>query len=566
MEFSPEFGIAKAFGKLLTEDFYNAVKGHISLQKKLKSLKVKDVYLKASKVSKVKTIWQMSKEVDLNSFYYPTTIIAEPAEVIVTGLSAFPENCKIVIQGTAGQGKSILLRYLASTELKKGTVLPIFVELRKISEKNNLESLIVDGLKQLGIPITEDELEPILSSGKCVLLLDAFDELGSAHVRDSITTIESWCCKFHNLPIIISSRPEGTIQSSTHFNVYNIKKLMREDFEAILSKLFDNKEHVEGILNNIDGKNIASLVSTPLLLTLLAIQYVEEGDVPSNLEGFYENLFHVMCSRHDSTKPGYVREFYSGLNKDDLSNAFNAFCLECNVNNCTSLSFQNANAIAKKALEYAGHNKSSPSLFLEDIVKVTCLLLKEGHQYHYIHKSIMEYHAAKCISNMPESTKIDFYQHSINSFLKNKQVLEFLSSLDNLLYIEYFKIPLLTRIIEDLDFKYVFSNMFFFHNSDITLGSSINRPEERKVFRALDMYYEIDFHKFNFDVIHRLKTTNVVNGIDFYSHIKRTEPDELEAYYLDEFNMFKSKISKNLEELKDFVKKEKEKHNNFNFF
>lgn len=566
MEFSPEFGIAKAFGKLLTEDIYNSVKGHISLQKKLKTLKVKDVYLKASKVSKVKTIWQMSKEVDLNSFYYPTTIIAEPTEVIVTGLSAFPENCKIVIEGTAGQGKSILLRYLASTELKEGTVLPIFVELRKISENNNLESLIVDGLKQLGIPITEDELEPILSSGKCVLLLDAFDELGSAYVRDSITSIESWCCKFHNLPIIISSRPEGTIQSSAHFNVYNIKKLMREDFEAILLKLFDDKKEVEGILNNIDGKNIASLVSTPLLLTLLAIHYVEEGDVPNSLEGFYENLFHVMCTRHDSTKPGYVREFCSGLNKDDLNNAFNAFCLECNVKDYSSISFQNANAIATKALEYAGHNESSPSLFLEDIVKVTCLLLREGHQYHYIHKSIMEYHAAKCISNMPESTKIDFYNHAAGSYVKHNQVLDFLSSLDNLLYIEYFKIPLIKGIIEDLDFKFILSNMFFFHSSEIRRGSSIDLHQGCNVFRAMDIYYDTDFYKFHNDVTQRLDTTNEVNGIDYYSHITLTEPHELEGYYRYVFNELKSKMYINLEELNEFVKKEKEKYNNFNFF
>ncbi|MCP4049991.1 MAG: NACHT domain-containing protein, partial [bacterium] len=501
----------------------------------------------------------------LNSFYYPTKIIAEGKKITVIDLGTFPRNCKLVVQGTAGQGKSILLRYLASQELKKGCVLPIFVELRKVSESNSLERLILDGLKQLGIEVSMDDLDPILSTGKCALLLDAFDELGSAYIRDTITSIESWCCKFHNLPIIVSSRPDSSIQNSAHFNVYKIEKLRRSDFEPLLTKLFIDTEQVKDIIHNIDGKKITSLVSTPLLLTLLAIHYVEEGDVPQSLEGFYENLFHVMCSRHDATKPGYVREFSSGLNKDELNHVFNIFCLECNRSNYTSISFQTAKDIAKKSLNYTDHNSKSESLFLDDIVKVTCLLLKEGHQYHFIHKSIMEYHAAKCISKMPESTKINFYKHAIELFSKYKQVLDFLFSLDKLLYIEYFKIPLLDKLIEELDLEYLLSEISVKYNHEVKgLVSSINH--EGFILKALDIYQKTAFEDFYYKVFMQLKPSKTVKRQSAYMYIKESEPDALNTCYQEFFKALISKISYDRWKLEDFVKTEREKYKNFNFF
>lgn len=565
---TPELAIGKAFGRLITKDIYELLKGHASLQRKIKKLKVNEVYLKASKISKVKTIWQMSKEVDLNTFYHPTSIIAEGSNITITGLKSFPENCKVVIQGTAGQGKSILLRYIASEELKHGTVLPIFVELRKISEKNSLENLIIDGLKQLGLKVSPDELEPILETGKCTLLLDAFDELGFNNVQDTITTIESWCCKFHNLPIIISSRPEGAIQSSAHFSVFNIKQLRSNDFKPLLMKLFDSdEEKVQAILTNIEGNSIHSLVSTPLLLTLLAIHYVEEGEVPQSLAGFYEKLFHIMCSRHDATKPGYVREFNSKLNKDDLNKVFNAFCLECSRNNYTSLSHEEAKDFAEKALKHSGHSNESESLFLSDIVKVTCLLLKEGYQLHFIHKSIMEFHAAKYISKMPESVKIKFYENALNTFPKYKQELEFLSSLDNLLYIEFHMIPLCEQILNEVDTPYLFSRVSLTIENYKFVGTEHDKAD---VLALLTTYFRKEFMNFHF-AIFDAALPNFLNNSDFLecSNIKIIELIQAgheEVNFEKAFTDMYSSIRSQFQKHKIYIENENNKFNKIEFF
>ena len=568
---TPELAIGKAFGRLITKDIYELLKGYTSLQRKIKKLKTDEVYLKASKISKVKTIWQMSKEVDLNTFYHPTSIVAENSNITVTGLKSFPENCKVVIQGTAGQGKSILLRYIASEELKHGTVLPIFVELRKISEKNSLENLIIDGFKQLGLKVASDELDPILETGRCILLLDAFDELGSNKVQDTITSIESWCCKFHNLPIIVSSRPEGAIQSSAHFSVFNIKQLESPDFKPLLMKLFDSdKEKVQAILTSINGNSIQTLVSTPLLLTLLAIHYVEEGEVPQSLAGFYEKLFHIMCSRHDSSKPGYVREFYSKLNKDDLNNVFNVFCFECARKEYTSLSFEEAKNLAEKAIKQIGNSDESATLFLDDIVKVTCLLLKEGHQLHFIHRSIMEFHAAKCISKMPENVKAKFYHHALDTFPKYKQELEFLSSLDNLMYIEFYKIPLFEKILNELNGSYGLSELLLTIENKRIVGT---QHPNTGVPALLSTYFHDEFMNYHTELfVTNLQGTISSDNADAEELLDISVNDllrigcEHSLPFELPFSNLRSSINSLFNETKIYIENEKNKFNEIEFF
>ena len=103
--------------KKLIEDIYQLARKKASLAKKLKNLNPNQAYLTASNVEKVKTIWQIDKEVCLREFYYPTKIEVDREIILLESLAELPANGKMVVQGTAGQGKSILLRYLTGTEL-----------------------------------------------------------------------------------------------------------------------------------------------------------------------------------------------------------------------------------------------------------------------------------------------------------------------------------------------------------------------------------------------------------------------------------------------------------------
>lgn len=441
--------------KELFKDLYKLVRGKASLAKKIHGINVGNAYLSASNISRVKTIWQVDKHVDLHAFYYPTKIIVDDDNnVLVSGLSVFPENSKLVIEGIAGQGKSILLRYLTSKALKDGATLPLFIELRKISSKKSIEELLIDSLKELGLEVNSSELELLLSTGKCTLILDAFDEVSTSNVKDLITTIEGYCNSFHNLPIIISSRPNSEIQKSNYFTVYSILKLTPSDFEPILKKLFslgDNRvDELLNAIHNNEGR-VSEVITTPLLLTLLVISYQSVNEVPSNLSEFYGKLFNIMSFRHDATKPGFKREFTSGLSAYELPKIFDAFCFFCMKENLSSINRDKALSISLKAGELVGVEGINPELFLEDISNVTCLILEEGFEYHFIHKSIREYHAAHFIKeHATERLRMRFYNKATKFYASYDQELKFLSVIDEIAYLKHFYIPYLDNIPNEL--------------------------------------------------------------------------------------------------------------------
>ncbi|MFH0258682.1 hypothetical protein ACGRL8_17000 [Vibrio rumoiensis] len=87
---------------------------------------------------------------------------------------------------------------------------------------------------------------------------------------------------------------------------------------------------------------------------------------------------------------------------------------------------------------------------LSDCIKNTCLLLEEGFNYHFIHKSIREYHSAKFISSSPNELKERFYTIAKNSTYKYRIELDFLSVIDEHYFNKYFLLPSYESIFRDL--------------------------------------------------------------------------------------------------------------------
>lgn len=430
------------------------------LKRKIPSLKItkaniNEAYLKSSNVENVKTIWQVDKNINLNEFYYPSKIFVSGSKVLVDSLSSFPPNGKVVIQGIAGQGKSILLRYLVGKELKYGNKIPLFIELRKISDKKTLEKLILESVSELGIDVGDSQLNYIFKSNKFSLILDAFDEIPEKEVKAAVTYLEFLCSKYFSQQIIVSSRPNSDIQMITYFDVYNLAPLGPRDFTPILTKFFDNQENIiDDIILSINNNtsNMEQLLTTPLLLTLLTITYKSYNRIPLQLHEFYENLFHLLVSRHDSTKPGFRRKYKSELNERELEDLFCAFSFYCMKMGKVSLTSREANNAVSDAIHITNIKGVYESDFLNDCIRNTSLILKEGLEYHFIHKSIREYHAASYIKFSPTELKEKFYSNALRHSSKYYNELQFLSVIDEHSYNQLFLLPLYRMIFSKFSF------------------------------------------------------------------------------------------------------------------
>ncbi|QZN91796.1 NACHT domain-containing protein [Idiomarina abyssalis] len=410
-----------------------------------------DLYRKAIQVEEVKTFWQYNRSVNLREFYYPSKVLHESDEFQLDRLDEF-DNKHIVIQGTAGQGKSILLRYLTSQEIRSGTSIPIFIELRKISKVNSIRSLISECLKELGISIeSESEIETILKSGHFTLILDAFDEIPDENVKDTVSYLEGLFFKVSEMKVLVSSRPGSEIQKLSFVKVYELKKLSEKDFEPLLNLLIEDDGLVGEILGALKGakSDVISLISTPLLLTLFTITYKSFQKIPESPTEFYDGLFPLLAERHDGTKPGFRREYKSNLNVSQLEQLFESFSFVCMLEKTTAVKRSDIRRFVSRAGDYCNIEPASPESFFSDCSKNTCLVVQEGTAYHFIHKSIREFFASRFISTMPEENKLKFYKSQIE-FLSYTQEIIFLHQLDTNFFEEHYLVPILEGFLEEV--------------------------------------------------------------------------------------------------------------------
>ena len=71
-------------------------------------------------------------------------------------------------------------------------------------------------------------------------------------------------------------------------------------------------------------------------------------------------------------------------------------------------------SLSQQALEQY-YLKDSPSSFIDDIVKITCLIIRDGEEYRFIHKTVQEYYTASYIKKKPEHWAMEFYNRFMNS-------------------------------------------------------------------------------------------------------------------------------------------------------
>ena len=425
--------LTKAFGWTIGE----ALKGthNRNIEKSLKTLSEKIL-----EVIKVKTIYKGDDSIDLHEFYVATKI--DKIQGAVDSILNISDK-SIVLEGTVGQGKSIFMRYLTYQEATKGQRVPIFFELRRLEDSQSLKAAISDKIKNWIPLFNDDDFERIASSGSLVLFLDGFDEVPYEKVGRLINEIEGWCERYEGLQIIISSRPEADIQKSNFFRVFKLSSYDFDEQSKLIGKLVDEEESRNLLKKAIEGSTteIQNLLTTPLMVTLFIMNYRSNLEIPTNQNEFYKELFSVLISRHDKTKPGYKRPLNSGISETDLQKVFEQFCFVTNNSDKLVLTYTEAIDFIESCLDKQSIEANSIDV-LEDFSKVICLLLKDGLEYSFIHKSIQEYFYASFILRKSEKAKEKFYKRCIESGIIHIRVtntLDFLKRNDTYNYNKYYK-------------------------------------------------------------------------------------------------------------------------------
>jgi hypothetical protein len=449
------------------------------------------LFKQIKQIKMVKTIWQMERAVDINTFYCPTKVWVKNKRTNIHQIADLGYDGNILIEGSLGQGKSIFLRYLSMAEYALSKRIPIFIELRKIKPSQKLLSYIVAELGVLGFEATERLFKLFASEGKLILMLDAFDEVREELRQDLLFEIEDMLRENENLRAVVTSRADSGVAPSSAFTIFRICELRDREYETVIQKMATDKENADIIIKGIrkESAQLAKVLTSPLMVALLMVRYKIDQSLPQNDAAFYDSIFTLLLQRHDKSKPGYTRPRKSKLSDSQLLDFFNTFCFSSRREGDGSFSDTALAKYAKSTLKVMGIDGAEDDV-ISDIVQITCLLLKEGDEYKFVHKSVQEYHAACFIRSQAQEFAIKFYSKVQSAWRNWFQELRFLRLIDEYRFLKYFHIPQIDTLTGEIDPKSptdLFSAIF-----DIC-GSDALETRKEPNFKQF-VYYGSDAH------------------------------------------------------------------------
>ncbi|GFO68684.1 hypothetical protein GMLC_22630 [Geomonas limicola] len=396
---------------------------------------------KIEEVGRVKTIWQTDKSIQLSSFYCQSHVLLNGERRVVNSVSDFEIDGNILIEGIAGQGKSILMRHLCMTELDNGNFIPVFIELRRINSEQELMPIINAKLVELGFDIDPEIFRYLCSLEKMLFLLDGFDEVPDKIQKSLINEIEDITNLYRGIKIVVSSRPESGIEYLPSFSVAKVDYVRNDEYKVIISKLSESAEFAETLIDriNVHKSDIKEMLCTPLMITLLVLTYKAYQKIPEQLSEFFESMFHLMLQRHDGTKPGYTRERRCTLNDIEYQRIFEALCF-LSKDNGQTFKASTLYECAARAISICKLD-ADPQKYVQDINRITCLIVYEGKVFRFLHKSIQEYFAASFIKYKPDSVSVKFYDKMDLDSHKWHQELLYLEEIDKYRFSKYLLLP-----------------------------------------------------------------------------------------------------------------------------
>lgn len=526
--------IAKNTNTFLSTEFekrFNLKKFSINNQQLVDSIE---------KIGLVKTLFTgAEKPVDLHSFFYSPYITTKDGISKIHSLDQINTENSILIEATVGQGKSILMRYLALQEASKNSRIPIFIELKNISKEKSLEYLIQEKIEAWINNITNEQVKFILQSGNVSLFLDAFDEISKDYITDTLSTIENLANNFANLKLIVSSRPEHEIKFSNFFESIQVNPYDSEDQKKLIHILIDDPEAQITLINSIDNSTpeIQQLLTTPLMIGLYVKKFNADFSPPENITSFYRNIFEVVATTHDRTKGGFSRKSSSNLMQDKLEQIFERFCFECYKKDQTAFNRSQIIEILDVALEKLNINQCSSSQILDDFCNYLCLIVKDGLDYTFIHRSIFEYYVAFFFSKLSkENAEI------VIPKILNPNILRFLKHLNiyyfNLFYLKG-ALEFILNLFEIMDKKYnikqilpkKFLTMFF-----VGREKAINDPKpvlimSRESYNIIRSHSYLDYEFFS-EILSYISQSYSYTGIFISAADKNNDKIELETISL----------------------------------
>lgn len=292
-------------------------------------------------VGKVKVLG-MSSPLSLIDLYYPTyvssdirrrlyqpewrTLVSDGS--IKSGVNKFrsidgadyvEKSKRLVVLGGPGAGKTTFLKFLALAYSNKGIFestklktqkLPFFLPLPDFSKsEDSVLGAISAALVVREGEYARDFVERAVKKGLAVILMDSLDEVPEDRRPSVVGRIKEFCNIYPDVKIVISCRAADYKEVLESFDEVELVKLGKSAVKAIVRSWFKGRRDLSDKLISVieSDSGISNLTETPLLLSLLCIQFKHDLILPRRKVEVYKRCVETLLRDWDATR-GFRRE------------------------------------------------------------------------------------------------------------------------------------------------------------------------------------------------------------------------------------------------------------------
>lgn len=357
---------------------------------------------KYKQVGLVRTIVDIYKNVPIDTVYVSSNFLDNSTSISEDELFQRIESGEaFTIEGFGGSGKSIFMRHLWRSLAKRGSSIPILVELRNIDlSKGSLTDFIV-GSCFGEARLSTGQFEMLLGDGRFTVLLDGFDELGQNDKRNVEREIIKLSEHFSKTSIVVTGRPDERFSSWGRFQTLKVAPFTFSQFSELINKIDFDPDSKRSFQNRADEDffNLhREFLSNPLLALMMLVSFGENAEIPSRLSVFYRQCFDALFRKHDAMKQAYERQ--RTLDQLEFERFFSVFSFLSHQDKKTSFGDNYFHRNISDSMEYLGIPEEKRSGIEIDVLEAVNLLAKEGDFYFYIHRSFQEYFAARCVTTV----------------------------------------------------------------------------------------------------------------------------------------------------------------------
>ncbi len=530
-------------------------------------------YLERSydKYSIVNTLVFHNSQRQLKDIYVAQTLIKEnrfddKKETITIDklpIALIKKYRKILITDTAGMGKSTIMKRMFIDLIDNGLSdvgIPIYVELNKLNKDHTILTEIQDELCSLSEKFDNELLLNLIQIGGFIFFLDGFDEISIKDRNEVTIDIHDFVSKAGNYNYyILTSRPENSLASFGDFQAFNIQPLSKEEAFLLLEKYDESTEKnlskkLVELLKSGEYDSVDEFLVNPLLVSLLYTAYDYNRSIPFEKHRFYGTVFEAYFEKHDVTKPMKPRDKYSGLNLDGFDSVMRYIGYKCLTSIGVKFGKDSILNIIRDARDYRGNLSFSEYDLLNDLETSVPLFCREGTEYKWVHKSLMEYFAARFIFCDAKQKQDDilgriFKSEHVDKYLN---LLDLYYDIDNHGFIKNIELPLLQEYIEfykanmftssSIDNKLIEERIGYLYAQTIFIDSSWDKYSEKKIKKhTYDIKYVWDkacnyiSEKYNISINNGYSSSEQI-FVGIYSHPHRKVMDLVAKKHYSLFN------------------------------